>query len=159
MKKLLALLMVVVLCVSLCACNNGTELTTDNYTTYLNINITTLFTGEEWLMKPSESSDTIFCNSKAECKVDVSAASDNYDFEDTVITVKVSGTYDTLEDWDKTEDVAFCEEITITCNIGGNGSGNVVAFEGIDTEYQIIEDSIEYEYEVISISGTAVRVG
>ena len=160
MKKALSLILALVMCLSLCACGgNKTELTLENCATYLKIGTTTLFTGKDWLMKPSGASNSIQCNSKAECKVSVSVASPNYDFINTVITIKVSGTYDTFRGFEKAEDVAFSEEITITCDIGGSGTGNVVVFEGIDTEYQIIENSLEYEYEVISISGTAARVG
>lgn len=167
MKKLILLVLSLAMLVCLCACGSGnekgnsneTELTLENYATYLNLGSTTLFTGKDWLMKPADAPNSISCNSKAECKVDVSGASSNYDYVNVVLTVKVSGTYDTFSGFDKTEDVAFSEEVVITCDIGGSGSGRVVAFEGIEKSYQIIENSIEYELEVISISGTANRIG
>lgn len=169
MKKLILLVLSLAMVVSLCACGSGnndekgnsneTELTLENYTTYLNLGSTTFFTGKDWLMKPADAPNSISCNSKAECEVDVSGASSNYDYVNVVLTVKVSGTYDTFKGFEKTEDVAFSEEVVITCDIGGSGTGRIVAFEGIEKSYQIIENSIDYELEVVSISGSVNRVG
>ena len=172
MKKALSLILALVLCLSMCACGNNeqnntndqsnsneTKLTVENSTTYLKIGAHAVFTGKDWLMKPASEPNSIQCNSKAECKVSVSAASTNYDYVNTVITVRVSGTYDTYRGFEKAEDVAFSKEVTITCDIGGSGSANVVIFEGVDKEYQVVENSVEWEWEVVSISGTAARVG
>lgn len=168
MKKLLALTLAAALALSLVACGGNkqsnsseTELTMENYSTYLKISAFSLFTGEDWLRQIPSEPNSISCNSKAECQVDVAGASSNYDFVDTVITVKVSGTYDTLGsgDTEKKEDVAFSKEVTITCDIGGGGSGRIDVFEGIEKIHLIIENSLEYEMEVVSVSGTVARVG
>lgn len=173
MKKLLLLVLSLAMVVSLCACGgnntdtpasdkNETELTLENYTTYLNINKSIFFTGKDWLMKPSGAPNSIRTNSKAECSVGVSGASSNYDYVNVVLTVKVSGTYDTFNASNgivKEEDIPFNEELTITCNIAGEGSAKVSIFEGVEEVYQVIQDSIECEMEVISISGTVNRIG
>ena len=165
MKKLLALILTAALALSLVACggneqsnSNETELTLENYATYLNVGADPTFTGKDWYMRLSGEPNSVLCNSKLEFIAGASGASSNYDFVGTVITVRVSGTYDTLMGFEKEEDVAFSKDVTITCDIGGSGSATVDVFTGADEVYQIIEDSLEYESEVISISGSAVRV-
>ena len=167
MKKLLALILAAALALSLVACGGGNEqsnsneieLTLENYATHLNVGASPQFTGKDWLMQPYGEPNSILCNSKMEIVAETSGTSSNYDFVDTVVTVRVSGTYDTLSVIEKEDDVAFSKDITITCDIGGGGWVTVDVFTGIDEAYQIIENSIEYKTEVISISGSVAHIG
>ncbi|MBR3975686.1 MAG: hypothetical protein IKJ88_07490 [Clostridia bacterium] len=160
MKKTLALIMALLMCLSLSACGGKSkELTVDNYSDYLNISVIPLFTGKDWLIKPTGSPNSISCNSQAECSFNIKSASPNYDYENVVITIRVTATYNTYRSFDKTPNVAFADEITITCDIGGNGTGKLVIFEGIEKTYQIEENSLDYDWEVVAVQGTAISVG
>ena len=159
MKKTLSLIMALVMCLSLSACGGKSkELTVDNYSDYLNISVKPLFTGKDWLIKPTGSPNSISCNSQAESSIDIKSASSNYDYENVVITIRVTATYNTYEKFEKTPNVAFADEIALSCDIGGNGTGNLVVFKGIEKTYQIEENSLEYNWEVVAVQGTAIRV-
>ena len=161
MKKVISMLLALVMCLSLCACgkSNDVELTLENYSTYLNVSSILLFTGEDWLLKPADSANSISCNSQAETKITVTGASTNYDYNNVVITFKVTATYNTFSGFEKTEDVVSTEELTVSCDIGGGGTGRVVVFKGRDKSYQIEENTAKIEWEVVSISGTVTRIG
>ncbi len=160
MKKALSLLLALVMCLSLAACgDNETELTLENYTNYLNISAIPLFTGKDWLMKPSGSPNSITCNSKAEYQMTATGASSNYDYNNVVVTVKVTAIYNTFSGFEKTENVEVSKELTITCDIGGSGTGQVVIFEGREQSYQIEKNSLDVSWEVVSVSGTVARIG
>lgn len=169
MKRILFLLTVALMILSLCACGgngaenaekskNEVELTMENYENYLNISSSRLFTGKFWRIQPSDSPNSIGCNSQAECKIDVKSASSNYDYKDVTLTMKITAIYDTYEGFEKTNDVVSVEEITVKCDVGGNGTNRVVIFEGIPQKYQIAEDSLGIEWEVVSVSGSVDRV-
>ena len=162
MKRIITFIVVLMLSLSFCACNNGqsdeVELTLDNYSTYLNVTNLPLFTGKSWRIQPLYSPNTILCNSQAECEIEVKAASPNYDYNNVVITLNVIATYDTFEGFNETTDVVSKKQVEISCDIGGNGTARAIIFKGKDKKYQIEEDSLNLEWNIVSVSGTVTRI-
>lgn len=159
MKKFVALLLAMVICLSLCACggkSNEIELTLENYATYLNISYRYNSEGNAKILNFGDGK-LISCTSMESCNMTVSGASPNYDYNNVVITLKVSATYDTYEGFDKTAGVTSTEEVTISCDIGGNGNQSFIIFD--DPSCVIDTQSIKIDWEVVAISGIAVRIG
>ena len=105
-----------------------------------------------------DSANSISCNSEAQCIVTVNGASTNYDYNNVVLTVKMTATYNTYYGFEKTQDVTTQKEVKVSCDIGGSGMDKAVFFEGIEETYQIQKDSLKLTWEVVSVSGTVTRI-
>ena len=160
MKKLIALLLALVMCLSLCACggkSNEVELTSENYATYLNISSSHSHTGTATIMMIDGGKSPV-CYPEASGVIKVVGVSSNYDYNNLVIKVKATATYDTYTgSIDSKRTGTSTDEVTISCDIAGNGSESFTIFN--DTSCKVDVYSINIDWEVVSISGTAVRVG
>jgi len=149
MKKILCLLIIfcVVGCV-LSGCDKGTKLTVDNYEQYLKVTADCNIYG-------------ISCN--------VTPVTDNYDFNDVEIVVRVTGEYaiynhifvgysaSGVPHYDATikhSDKSFSETFTLRLNIGGTVINREDAKVELALPQNTTTSGCPCEYEVISIRGT-----
>lgn len=174
MKKLISLILALVMCGSLCACgekSNAIELTLDNYADYLYIWESVRSHDQVRAQFYDENLQDVHCYDKADGYACIEGTSTNYDYCNVEVTLLFVITYQTLDPnemgwvghhWVK--DHTFSKEITIKCNIGGNGESNRFVFfeaeQGEDGRMlsYIINESLEYTCEVVSVKGTVERV-
>lgn len=155
MKKAVSLILALVMCLSLSACGNkGVELTLENYSTYLNLDIGSFAPAdvEMWNFPGAPG-----CREKYLGFVNCKGASTNYDYNNIQITVRFFGTGDIFVNSEK-ESYEFDETVTITCDISGKGSKSVDLFAGKCATRMINGDSVNCTWEILSISGTVTRV-
>ena len=179
MKKLLALLMVVILAVSLCACgndtngndtnDNDTKLTIENYTKYLNVDVSfdspsgpntdgSVYVGDKnaGLGLEIPGGGTYYVGEYLNVNILVEGVSSNINYNDLELTFKVSGTCKTAQPngsnflyWSSEMDVN--EEYVVKCDIAGNGE----LLEEINGNGVYLHESMcDLNWEIISISGT-----
>lgn len=178
MKRIIALVLAAIFCLlTFCACgekkeddkgdSNKIQLTTENYKTYLDVNVEVVGGGKDY---PNMFDSDPICYSAIDAIATVKGASSNYNYENVVITIKVSGEYEHMSglsayDWPSTDGKKpiNMEDIVITTNIAGNGEGrssmNVVDnFDGYG-DYDVARMDWTYpKYEVVSVSGYVVPV-
>lgn len=156
MKKLWALLLVGVLMFSLTACGSKkTELTLDNYEKYLEVNMSCSESGDGVRFMNPVLGYTGSWYPQISGRVKVSGVSSNYDYNDVVITVEISGTYDDYGAYTNeinSTDNEFEMSITVETDIAGNGENfdKFALGEKLVTRNALIDG----ECKVVDISGT-----
>ncbi len=177
MKKIILILLTLVMCLSLVACGNNQKdspqtekttstqttpdikLTLDNYSTYLNVSVTPNFPGKVSGYYTMSDSKYHISNTKAGCILTVEGVSGNYDYNNVVITVKVYGSYAWLTDnAGPNDDIHFSEEITVSCNIAGEGAKQIILFDGENISSYVKNETFNCLWEIVSVSGTVIRV-
>ena len=156
MKKALSLLLALVLCLSLCACGTGTKadeitLTTENYKDYLTVTPHCGPYGTETIVGGKRYCPGVWT------EVNVEGVSDNFNYNDVSIVVKIYVTFEKTIDSDYnylgSKTMEF--EITIDTNIAGDG----VSEHGLHTLDYYMRDQSITKWEIVSISGTLTPAG
>ena len=171
MKKTHALLLVLVMVLSLCACGakKETQLTLDNYKDYLTIEAvgTTSTSYDDSVDVPG-----LYLNNGDYCiggakftklayYASVEGASSNFNYNNVVIKIRVFGTYEGLKnakgfpfvDYQDAGSFPFDHIFEVRTNIAGIGESTWEYEEIPDnmcTESSLVND----EYEIVEISGT-----
>lgn len=178
MKKVLALVLALVLVLSLVACggnessknesskteethnegmvsnNNEIELTLDNYSKYLKVGMGAHAEGL------STSNEHYTGYPFIEFTAAVSGISQNFNYNDIIVTGKVKGSYESFrfyrDELYLDASVPFEKEIVVECDINGNGTYSSPDSEEIHMEPNryIDDEHIKQEFEVTAISGT-----
>lgn len=166
MKRALSLILALVLCLPLCACNNTgeIELTLENYSKYLtikaNVGEPSIFDGGLRLMYdvPVEGGTRSFVYEYFILNLDVKGVSTNFNYNDISITVRFSGTYQTytLANGKWNFGNKLDTELTTDCNIAGIGS---ISTEFYPEDGYVLKERADIEWEVVAISGTITPVG
>ena len=154
MKKALSLLLVLVMCLSLCACgtekkSNEIELTPENFNKYVKVE-------RHRVITDITSRGTVL---KAYWVLDLNGASVNYDYNDVSVTYKVSTTW-------------YCKGHTRTCEFNATASTDISGhcYAGEDLSHDFFRcsehkdqyapgDRLTWNWEVISVTGTLTPVG
>ena len=158
-KKILSIILMLAMCFSLCACGNkDIELTKDNYSDYLEISAKSVTESNSDIAKLYLPGGGISsCSNVFYLKCDVKGVSQNYNYNDVKVTVKVKATYEGIV-WStkETELREFEKEFTINTNISGNMKEDCISKEMIKLDDYIVNGELlkNIEYEVVSISGT-----
>ena len=165
MKRTISIFLSLVMALSLCACggkSNETELTLDNYSTYLTASVSD--PGSEDAVGvhsynngygiPYDGGSTLYLYNHLNTAVTVVGSSTNFNYNDVSVTVRFAGTY-------KTVDLHTCEwgdaipvdmEVVAECNISGNGQASD-SFSYND-ECNMDDAMANVEWEVVAVSGT-----
>ena len=143
---------------------NETILTLDNYSQYLNVdacmmdpfdvtkgvNVQAVNNGSG---VPYDGGRTFYLYKYFDARLYVEGASSNFNYNDVSVTVRFTGTYQTVDintsEWDDGNEVNY--ELSVDCNIAGEGSVSE-EFSG-NGEYMLYKMS-NINVEVISVSGT-----
>ncbi|MBE6913510.1 MAG: hypothetical protein E7472_01045 [Ruminococcaceae bacterium] len=152
--------------------NLGIHLTVDNYDKYLNVSFNPqLFDATDYARMMGLDKDIgTYVYSGIETSVNVSGKTDNYDYNDVVVTVKYSGFYvplsaDIIKQQNKGE-ITYEEyfynnmsdidvSLTATTDIVGNGSAsNLIS---IPDGYWVWNDTVSLSYEVVDVSGILTK--
>ena len=165
MKKITAFLLVVCLSISLCSCGAGKKLTKDNYEQYLSVGAS-VSTGDTPHI-------TCFCTPETE----------NYDFNDVVITIRVTGTYKLhnkiwtgysspgVPHYDCTiphSSGSFDETFELKLTVGGTIAQNSISRKAIELPEgdwignikgttTINSGNVTWNYEILSVTGTVSK--
>ena len=148
--------------------DDSIALTMDNYQQYLNVSSSWNLTGsEEGLFKnvcPEQTKDgrtSWSWKKEIGYRASVKGASTNFNYDDVVVVLKVSGTYDTFDmeygeygKWVREEDNPIDLTMEITTNIAGEGDD----FQTISSSRWIHENLVNSTIEVVSVSGTVTPV-
>lgn len=159
MKKVFAILMVMVMIMLVPGCGRGdskpetntVNLTLDNYSDYLDIDIA-YQPGNEQI----SSDGTLASYYSIDADYKVIPASSVFLYNDVTVTVKLSGIIDR---GNKTDKVSF-DETTINCNIGGNGSkseSHMLLTEPILKGLRYTNETVTLSYTVVNVTGTVSR--
>ncbi|MCD8036115.1 MAG: hypothetical protein LUE88_01845, partial [Clostridiales bacterium] len=129
------------------ASDNSIELNVDNYTQYLVVDggyqaggNAVAFSGYSFNFY-----DAITC------RVEISGASTNFNYNDVEVTVQIMGTYSDYGIYgisNGKKDIS--ETITIPCNVGGSASEEF----SLDIENYTFTKDVDLSLEVIDVSGT-----
>ena len=175
MKKVLALMLALVLVLSLAACGGGSnsneiEITMDNYSKYLKIGGSIgcnerldnalgvgSLNGGMGIATPSGS--TFYVYDSIYYSASVSGLSENFNYNDIKVTVKLTGSCKTYEDKKSGGVYAFTgsqsfekDDIEIECDITGNG--RFYEEEELSGGAYTHSEMVESNFEIVSISGT-----
>jgi len=156
MKKYLALILVLVMCLSLCACGKKIELTADNASKYLDI-YTVKYMDHSKSVK--NSSDLGWLGNYWKFQFRTEGVSTNFNYDDICIQAKITITYtrykdlnyiyNAFEEYDTQTVVRYVE---IETDIAGEG---YIELDPIDLgSYYTGEDHLNVEFEIIEISGS-----
>jgi len=167
MKRTISIFLSLVMALPLCACggkSNETELTLDNYSTYLTVSASVSDPGLEDAVGvhsynngygiPYDGGSTLYLYNHLNTAVTVVGSSTNFNYNDVSVTVRFAGTY-------KTVDLHTCEwgdaipvdmEVVAECNISGNGQASD-SFSYND-ECNMDDSMANVEWEVVAVSGT-----
>ncbi len=178
MKKVIALLLVYVMCLGLCACdttNNSTadspnstadssiELTLSNCEQYLDIAVSTSSYGDgSHYYNDVTYIDFGYFYDGVEFDLTVNGASPNYNYSNVVVTVNVAGEYAGMSrDYDGELDIMdstpFTFDMTAVSNVAGDGDSSYI-FKA-PSPYKINKDDYMISsYEIVSVSGTVTPV-
>ena len=98
---------------------------------------------------------TWYLYNRIDSAVWISGASTNFIYNDIVLTVRFTGTYDAyyFDDYDKTMPIEM--DVTIECDIGGNGYAEGYFY--LADKYYTYDEFINYNWEIVSISGTVSK--
>lgn len=189
MKKATSIILVLVICLSLCACSNGgtggedtgksneIELTLENYEQYLDVSAsagTQLdFEGNAYIILGYDEMEAQHILTSDYSKniygyVRVEGLSPNFNYHNIKIEVEFKGkclTCDTtltrdddmeaIKQWQTYSFMAFCDKVDITGCGRGETPYLIGSDRGIPYSYSgLCADFLEYEYTVISISGS-----
>lgn len=173
MKKALSLILALVMCLSLCACDgnagsNGNPdeiaLTLENYSKYLSVEAKmyepSIFDGGLNVQAvnngngiPYDGGSTFYVYKYFLTSLQVKGVSPNFNYNDVSITIRFKGTYKTVDistsEWDAGNEIN--SELTVDCNIAGEGSASG-EFSG--NGGYMLRKMADVEWEVVAISGT-----
>ena len=152
--------------------NLGIELNIDNYEKYLNVSFSPQVIGATDYGRVMDAGRDVgtYVYSGIEANVSVSGKSDNYDYNDVVVTVRYVGFYvpyskddfkKIMRDEISTEDffldnmIAIDLPLTVTTDIIGSGSSSSTI--NMPDGYWVMTSSVELAYEVIDVSGFLVK--
>ena len=168
MKRAISLILAIMMCLSLCACggkSDNIKLTLDNYSTYLSVdakmyngsifedavNVQAVNNGRGIPYKGG--STTFYVYEKLSTFLEVKGASTNFNYNDVSITVRFTGTYQTVDintcQWDNGNEINT--ELTVQCNIAGEGNA-FGKFSG--NGGYMYDERADVKWEVVAISGT-----
>ncbi len=174
MEKALSLILALILCLGLCACNSNQkpqeiELTKDNVKRYLDVRaIVYTDTTYEYLTKnfckidDGAWSKTFYSGFYG--KAATHAVHSDYKYKDVYVTVKISGSttavgkglaYQGL-DSDNKKTVEYELEVCIAPNISGEGESYSTDFRlpiNMVTDGRVLSD---FEFEIIDVMGTVI---
>lgn len=167
MKRTIAIFLSLVMALSLYACggkSNETELTLDNYSTYLtvsaNVNnpdfedaVGVHSYNDGWGI-PYDGGSTLYLYNHLKTSVYVRGTSTNFNYNNVSVTVRFVGTYKTVDlhtcEWSNDNPVDM--EVIAKCDISGNGK----AEDGFsyNDECNMYNSMANVEWEVVAVSGT-----
>ena len=175
MKKALSLLLALMLCLSLCACGEGSkdiELTLDNYKDYLEVR-TYASHGDDVDPKKVSFYDL---NGKRcgagragtyfTLGASVEGVSPNFMYSDIVIEVKATGKYVACKPGDAETSVVMTDTfvLSVDCDLNVSGTGSGESTEkymipgGLVVPTMMYAHTCEFTYEIVSISGTVTPI-
>lgn len=150
----------------------GIKLTKDNYEKYLNISCSQTLKGEldyGEVMGASHIGSSVY--TAIDISLSVSAKSQNYDYNDVIVEVKITGYYVPLTanvvrriGWNLTMEEYYYDnmnpiDITLTATTDIVGSGEDVKTIELQDEQFLLDNSVEISgYEIVSVSGTMTPV-
>lgn len=148
------------LCLSLCACKKGTQLTIENYSDYLTVDVYCEGGGESHryeIIKYSDGRQVLTYPYYEGIKggISIKGVSTNYNYEDVSVTIKFSGTYGACLKGEYKQDEKFEFEVTCDTNIAGEGYASEL-FDLVGG-YTTQNSDVDYTYE-IEIKGSVVPV-
>ena len=167
MKKLIALILALILCLSLCACGGKeTKLTLENYTQYITLE-TACSLSDDIRVADTELPGTggvvtFYMGDTITPMVKIIGASSNFNYNNVKVKVRFSGTYygyvfRNPDGWhidvDPVGEKTFEYVLEATANIGGNSEkvkGSYILPEGMLSD----RDLLSFTVEVIEVSGT-----
>lgn len=147
MKKIIAFLLIISFTISLVACGgkDGTELTLDNYSDYLDVSVVLNTTGSITEYRGVTGYELFKAN------VNVEGVSGNFIYNDVVVEIKV--TCKCIEDLSAEEIIT----LTVETNVSGDGSASELG--SFDSNVPFTQDSLRMmsSYEVVSVKGNVVN--
>lgn len=158
-KKLIAVCLTLVLSMSLFACSsnnsndtsetkdNSIQLTTDNYKDYLNVSGKLL---------PPDGESTL-SDTQVYAQIDVKGASTNFVYKNVTVEAKVTFDYQDQEHSSR-EWQSVSGNVTVMCNVAGDGSNTEVIDLVEDTEGYVNDDRFsKSSYEIINVTGSVTE--
>ena len=139
--------------------NEFIELTMDNYAQYLDVKLVQKLSGQhgyitDICLETSDAKNKSSWYKKIEYKASVKGASTNYNYNDVVVSVIASGTYDTYDleegQWVRKNNNPIDLKFDVKTNIAGDGSGEEI----IISDRWIHETLVNATFEVVAVSGT-----
>ena len=156
-KKLIAVCLTLVLSMSLFACSsnnsndtsetkdNSIQLTIDNYKDYLNVSGKVL---------PVDENANDYDN-QAYAQIEVKGASTNFVYKDVTVEAKVTLNYEDLE---SEQYKSASKNVTVKCNVAGDGSNTEVIDLGEDVETYVTDDHYTTSsYEIVKVTGSVTE--
>lgn len=172
MKKIVALVLILVFMLSLVACggttateptsvDNGIELTIDNYQKYFEIEYRTALSEKDsvYVTQTHKGSDGFTIGElypNAYLYMSVKAVSNNYNYEDVVFVVKSTAKAECYSGDNPLISEGYIDyelECKVECNVAGNGE-NTVYYTLPKLGYKIHDQ----QYELVSVSGKLTPV-
>lgn len=153
MKKTISLIIIIVMCLSLCACSTGERLDLNNYTQYLSITTVTHNDSEAVRVGaiPNVSRTVALRPS-----VKVEGVSSNFNYNNVKIKVRIYGSYGTtdLVSYSQDADAGSMKKFDILLELSPNIAGSGYISETIYAPLGKAIVDCDYDYEIVSISGT-----
>ena len=160
-KKLIAVCLTLVLSMSLFACSsnnsndtsetkdNSIQLTIDNYKDYLNVSGKVL----------PVNGNTKDYDNQAYAQIEVKGASTNFVYKDVTVEAKVTLNYKDLSTYVESEQYkSASENVTVKCNVAGDGSNTEVIDLGEDVETFVTDDNYTTSsYEIVKVTGSVTE--
>lgn len=185
MKRILAFVLSLLMVLPLCACggeDKGVEVTLDNYSEYLEVKVfieppdwgAPFEKGEEddvlnvrsinngkGISLPGLNCTTLYVYKCVHPFVNVAAVSQDYNFKDLTVTVKINGTYQTVgqnSNWEWIEAGMIDMPITVKCDTAGKGYSRMSIYPNNypDNDGYMHEKMMDYDWEIVEITGTVV---
>ena len=182
MKKAISILLVFVMCLTMCACagetkSNEIELTLDNYDDYLKISAYTVLPHDS---KPDnaryfDAMDGVGCavtdySSYMSLGVSVKGLSTNFLYSDITLEVRATGKFIAVDKnnvYNSTHtsvyfNETFSQYIECKLDVSGNGNGQSTGKFSVPGDlvipYMSFHPSTDFSYEIVKISGTVTPV-
>lgn len=163
MKKYIALILALVMCLSLCACGKKIELTADNASTYLDI-----YAGaskDHGNADVTHFGDLGWLSNKYRIQFNVKGVSSNFNYNDVGIKAKITITYTRYEnlcynrgfyDMEVYDTQSTTRLVEVKTDIAGNA---VIQLDPLVLgEFYASDNSVKVEVEIIEISGSVSPV-
>ena len=153
MKRIVALVLVIAMCFPLSACSfftKKTKLTIENFNKYLKLNIVCQGNGDG-----VESRDSIVWYPEIKVGFSVTGASSNFNYNDIVVEIEFSGTYDACRKINNFSGEAVNKPFKMTVTVEADIAGNGELFETIKLAEDFFTKNafIDCKCTVTSVSG------
>ncbi len=168
MKKAIVIIFATIMVLSLVSCGKPkeTQLTSENYATYLTVKSNAYSAQPEGKssmglsyskgLKIGSTTKTFF-EEGIKLQINVKGASSNYDYNNVVITGNFKGTYGDFNPFNTNGDQLVNKEIdetlTVELNIAGDGSAQII----LPADHYTCTELLDIKFEITEIKGTITK--